>query len=253
VVGALPAAKAMLVTMPLALVETDEAVDTPLELAAVEVALPLLEPPLLRPLLLEDVCVDEGLLVFDGVGLGVRVTVKRRALVTLPAELVTVIGPLPAPAGTMAVSCVSRSTLKNAARPLKLTDVAPVKPLPVRVTLPPTGPEVGVKLVSVSVAVGAGVGVGVGVEVGVEVGVGVGVEVGVGVGVASATIALAVMIAAPVPPVLLVVVVEPPPVLDPDELVVPPSPTPVAPFAAASVKSACTVSAMVPLAAVAVR
>jgi hypothetical protein len=241
VVGALPAAKAMLVTMPLALVETDEAVDTPLELAAVEVALPLLEPPLLRPLLLEDVCVDEGLLVFDGVGLGVRVTVKRRALVTLPAELVTVIGPLPAPAGTMAVSCVSRSTLKNAARPLKLTDVAPVKPLPVRVTLPPTGPEVGVKLVSVSVAVGVGVGVGV------------GVEVGVGVGVASATIALAVMIAAPVPPVLLVVVVEPPPVLDPDELVVPPSPTPVAPFAAASVKSACTVSAMVPLAAVAVR
>jgi hypothetical protein len=224
----------MPVTTPLVPVELVEAVDPPLELVEVEVPLPLLKPPLPPPLLLDGVGVGEGLLLLVGVGLGVGVTVKRLALVAVLPELVTVIGPLLAPAGTIALTRVSLTTLKNAARPLKLTAVVPVKPLPVRVTLLPTGPEVGAKLVSV--------------------GVGVGVGVASAMIVLSVTIALAVMIAAPV---LLVVLVEPLPVLELDELLVelltPLSETVAASWALASVKLACTVSAMVPLAAVEVR
>ncbi|MGD0998795.1 MAG: hypothetical protein ABR941_10840, partial [Thermoleophilia bacterium] len=146
----------MPVTTPLVPVEAAELLldVVPLE---VEPALLVNEPPLL---LLDEVDGEDGLLLFVGVGLGLGVTVKRPALVAVPPELVTVIGPLPAPAGTMAERRVSLTTLKNAARPLKLTAVAPVKPLPVRVTLLPTGPAVGVKLVSVGVGVGDGVGDG---------------------------------------------------------------------------------------------
>ena len=59
---------------------------------------------------------------------------------------VTLIGPLVAPAGTVALICASLSTLKpTAAVPLMLTAVAPEKPLPVTVTTVPTGPDAGVK------------------------------------------------------------------------------------------------------------
>jgi hypothetical protein len=225
VAGVLPEAKAMPVTTPLVLLETVELLLEPPE---VEAPLPLIEPPLPPPLLSDGVGVDEGLLLLVGVGLGLGVTVKRLALVAVLPELVTLIGPLLAPAGTMAVICVSLTTLKNAARPLKLTAVVPVKPLPIRVTLLPTGPEVGVKLDSV------------------------GVGVGEGESVLSARIVRASVIVLPAVTALVVVVlVELEELLV--ELLVPPSPIAVAPWAPARVKLACTVSEIVPLAAVEVR
>jgi hypothetical protein len=76
---------------------------------------------------------------------GDRVTVKLPVLVPVPLGLVTSIGPLVAPAGTVAVICTSLSTVKLAVVPLKSTAVAPVKPLPVMVTEVPTGPLAGLK------------------------------------------------------------------------------------------------------------
>ena len=103
----------------------------------------LLAPPPNEPaplLLLEEVGVGEGLLLLDGVGLTAGLTVKLAALVAVPPGAVTVTGPLVAPEGTVAVICVSLFTVKVAARPLKATAVAPVKPPPTKVTLLPTGP-----------------------------------------------------------------------------------------------------------------
>jgi hypothetical protein len=87
--------------------------------------------------------------------------------------VVTVISTVPAaPAGEVALIDVALVTVKLAALVApKLTDVAPLKFVPVIVTLvaPVVGPDVGLMLVT------AGAGVGVGVAVGVAVGVGVGV------------------------------------------------------------------------------
>ena len=58
-----------------------------------------------------------------------------------------------APAGTTAVICVALFTVNVAATPLKVTALAPVKPVPVKVTLAPTRPEVGAKPVNVSTGV----------------------------------------------------------------------------------------------------
>jgi len=69
--------------------------------------------------------------------------------VAVPAGLVTVMGPVVAPAGTVAVICVALLTVKVAATPLKRTSVVPVKFVPVMVTEVPTGPDVGEKLVMV--------------------------------------------------------------------------------------------------------
>src|SRR5207245_1179370 len=55
-------------------------------------------------------------------------------------------GPVLAPAGTVAWIAVSEVTVKVALTPLKATAVAPVKFVPLIVTLVPTGPLVGVKL-----------------------------------------------------------------------------------------------------------
>ena len=88
-------------------------------------------------------------LVTAGSGVTLR-TVNPAALVALPPGVVTVIAPVVAPGGTVAVSCVSEATVKPAARaPLKRTAVAPLKPVPVMVTSVPTGPEAGRKLVTV--------------------------------------------------------------------------------------------------------
>ena len=58
---------------------------------------------------------------------------------------VTLIFPLVAPVGTVALICVSVLTANVvAATPLKLTPLAPVKPVPVNATLVPTGPLAGV-------------------------------------------------------------------------------------------------------------
>ena len=49
--------------------------------------------------------------------------------------------PLVAPTGTVAVICVAEFTVKTAAVPLKRIALALLNPVPVKVTLVPTGPE----------------------------------------------------------------------------------------------------------------
>ena len=71
---------------------------------------------------------------------------------TVPADVVTLTEPDVAPDGTVARMEVSDTTEKAlAARPLNLTAVVPVKPLPAIVTIVPTGPLVGDRLVIVRV------------------------------------------------------------------------------------------------------
>ena len=89
------------------------------------------------------------------VGAG-SVTVKEAVLVPVPVGVVTAIGPLVAPAGTVKVMVVAFTTVKPVmATPFSVTAVAPVKSVPVTVTVtvPSARPLVGVKLA----IVGAGV------------------------------------------------------------------------------------------------
>jgi len=67
----------------------------------------------------------------------------------VPPGVVTLIGPLEAPAGTVAWIAVGELTAKLALVPLNRTAVAPVKFVPLIVTLVPAGPLPGVKLVIV--------------------------------------------------------------------------------------------------------
>ena len=56
---------------------------------------------------------------------------KFTLLVKVPVGVVTVTGPVVAPAGSVALMNVPRTTLKeDAGTPLKLTAVAPVRPVP---------------------------------------------------------------------------------------------------------------------------
>jgi hypothetical protein len=80
---------------------------------------------------------------------GLATTVKLLALVAVPPGVVTLIGPVVAPVGTVACIAVAELTTKLALTPLQVTAVAPVKFVPLIVTLVPTGPLVGVKLVIV--------------------------------------------------------------------------------------------------------
>lgn len=66
---------------------------------------------------------------------GNGVIVKLDALVAVPPGAVTEIGPVVAPDGTVAVICVALTTVKVAETPLKFTAVAPVKLVPVMVTV----------------------------------------------------------------------------------------------------------------------
>ena len=85
-------------------------------------------------------------------------TVKSKELVAVPSGVVTVIGPVVAPSGTVAVIWVSSSTAKvGSGVPLKATSVAPVKPEPVMVTVVPTVPCVGENPVIVGSTAPAGV------------------------------------------------------------------------------------------------
>ena len=78
------------------------------------------------------------------------VTVKPDTDTAEPIEFVSVIGPLVAPLGTLALNCVSEIPhIIVAGVPLKLTPVVPVKFVPVSVTVVPTGPLPGEKLPSV--------------------------------------------------------------------------------------------------------
>ena len=70
--------------------------------------------------------------------------VKLPALVAVPPSVVTVIGPVVAPDGTVAVIWVSEFTVNVEDTLLKLTDVAPVKLFPVIVTTVPADPPAGV-------------------------------------------------------------------------------------------------------------
>src|SRR2546427_10803030 len=73
-------------------------------------------------------------------------TVNVFALVAVPPGVVTLSGPVAAPAGTAVWIALSEETVKLALTPLNATAVAPLKLLPLMVTLAPTGPLVGVKL-----------------------------------------------------------------------------------------------------------
>ena len=83
------------------------------------------------------------------VTVNVTVTVKLFVLVAVPPGVVTLSGPVVAPVGTVAWIVVAEVTVKLALTPLNVTVVAPVKFVPLIVTLVPTGPLVGVKLVIV--------------------------------------------------------------------------------------------------------
>lgn len=72
-------------------------------------------------------------------------TVKFVEVVNDPPGPVTVIAPVVAPLGTVAVIEVSETMLNDAVLPLNLTAVAPVKPEPVKVTTVPGQPLVGEK------------------------------------------------------------------------------------------------------------
>ena len=74
------------------------------------------------------------------------------ALVAVPPAVVTVTGPLLAPAGTVAVIRVAELTLNGAATPLNATAVAPLKLVPVTVTDIPTPPLDGLNVVIVGAA-----------------------------------------------------------------------------------------------------
>ncbi|HMI52156.1 MAG TPA: hypothetical protein VK525_11625 [Candidatus Saccharimonadales bacterium] len=79
-------------------------------------------------------------------------TVKFPDEVTVPPGAVNEIFPVVAPEGTAAVICVALLTVNVAAVPLKETVVAPARLVPVIVTLAPTTPLVGAKLVIVGAA-----------------------------------------------------------------------------------------------------
>jgi hypothetical protein len=66
--------------------------------------------------------------------------------------VVTLMGPVVAPAGTVATICVAVFDVIVAVVPLNFTDVAPVRFVPVMVTEVPTGPVVGVNDVIVGLA-----------------------------------------------------------------------------------------------------
>jgi hypothetical protein len=76
-------------------------------------------------------------------------TVKLLALLAVPAGLMTLIGPLVAPVGTVAVIVVAEFAVKLALVPLNRTAEALVKLVPLMVTVAPGGPLVGVKLETV--------------------------------------------------------------------------------------------------------
>src|SRR6267378_458747 len=83
---------------------------------------------------------------------GGSTTLKMELLVAVPAGVVTLTGPVVAPAGTVAWMAVSELIVKLAPTPWNATAVAPVKFVPSIVTLVPTGPLGGVKLAMVGAA-----------------------------------------------------------------------------------------------------
>lgn len=81
------------------------------------------------------------------------VTVKLPALVALPSNVVTVMRPVVAPAGTVVVTVPELLTLNIAALPPNETAVVPVKLVPLIVTPVPPGPLAGAKEVMAGITV----------------------------------------------------------------------------------------------------
>src|SRR2546428_541717 len=86
----------------------------------------------------------------------VGVTRKLPVLLAVPPGVVKPIGPLVAPEGTVAWIAVAEVTEKLAFVPLKVTALAPPKPVPLIKTLVPTGALVGAKSVIVGSVGGGG-------------------------------------------------------------------------------------------------
>jgi hypothetical protein len=84
---------------------------------------------------------------------GADETAKLAALVAVPSSVVTAMGPVVAPAGTVAVTVPELLTVNVATLPPNETAVAPVKFVPVIVTPVPTAPIVGAKEVMAGVTV----------------------------------------------------------------------------------------------------
>src|SRR5438552_16276796 len=76
---------------------------------------------------------------------GGLLTVQLLPLLAVPSAGVTLLWPLVAPDGTVAVIAVAEFTVKLALVPLNRTAVAPVKLVPLIVTVAPTPPLVGEK------------------------------------------------------------------------------------------------------------
>ena len=75
--------------------------------------------------------------------MGEDVTEKVIGDTAVPQGVITVMLPVVAPAGTVAVICEELSTTNAAFVPLKLTMVAPENPLPLITTEVPTDPDEG--------------------------------------------------------------------------------------------------------------
>ena len=75
-------------------------------------------------------------------------TSKFVELASVPPGVVTLIVPSVAPAGTVVVMVVALFVRMEAAVPLNETPVAPARLVPLIVTAVPTGPLVGVKLLT---------------------------------------------------------------------------------------------------------
>ncbi len=113
------------------------------ELKVTEVA-PVKFVPLIVTLVPTDPLVGERPVMVGGL-----TTVNALELVAVPPAVVTLIGPVVAPADTVARIEVAEVTVKLALTELKVTEVAPLKFVPLMITLVPTGPLVGAKLVIV--------------------------------------------------------------------------------------------------------
>lgn len=84
---------------------------------------------------------------------GADVTVKLAALVAVPSSVTTVMRPVLAPTGTVAVIVPELLTVNVVPVPLNLTSVAPMKFVPVIVTPVPAAPTEGAKELMAGVTV----------------------------------------------------------------------------------------------------
>ena len=96
-------------------------------------------------------CTFCGVVYVSATVVGGTRTTKLVAETVVALGVVTVTGPVVVPTATMAVMLVAEFTTNElAAVPLKLTLVAPVRLVPVIVTLVPTGPVAGLRVIGVA-------------------------------------------------------------------------------------------------------